>query len=219
VFENESLVSFEFEELSKINSVKTNYFKIESFGTSPVIKDASLLTFNTSSSDRKSLLYETLIIIDKVMKKQENIGGLIIKGSTSTGKTYILSALAKELASLKKKVVFMYYSDLNRIMNSIRFDKSLESRIEILNNCDFLFIDGLATAKISSWFRDDCLVPLLNHRLINKKTTFFSTSVIDEKILMRKFNNDGYEFDIAQGITQMIYKLTKTVYLSHKYND
>lgn len=105
--------------------------------------------------------------------------GLYLHGSFGSGKTYILSAMFNELKKLGYTTEIVYFPTLLRDLKS-DFDE-LDSTLSYLETVDFLLLDDIGAEKVSEWSRDEILGTILQSRMNNAKTTFFTSNfTIDE---------------------------------------
>ena len=100
--------------------------------------------------------------------------GLYLYGSFGCGKTYIISALFNELKKNGYKTEIVYFPTLLRDLKS-DFDE-LESTMEYLEDVEILLIDDIGAEKVSEWSRDEILGTILQSRMNNYKTTFFTSN-------------------------------------------
>ncbi len=100
--------------------------------------------------------------------------GLYLHGSFGSGKTYIISAAFNELKKKGYRTKIIYFPTLLRDLKS-NFDE-LESTMSYLENIDLLLIDDIGAEKVSEWSRDEILGTLLQSRMNNYKTTFFTSN-------------------------------------------
>jgi primosomal protein DnaI len=117
-------------------------------------------------------------IVEYLRKFQDGkpIKSLYLTGAYGTGKTFLLAAIANELAKLGKEVVFAYYPDLTREMKSSIGSGTLEEKIARLKAVDILMLDDIGGEQQSGFIRDEVLGPILQHRVLDKKPTFFSSN-------------------------------------------
>jgi primosomal protein DnaI len=102
---------------------------------------------------------------------------LYLTGVYQAGKTYILAALANELAKRNQDVVFVYFPDWVREIKSSIGDGSLEDKVRRLKTADVLFLDDFGGESQSAFVRDEIVGPILQYRLLDQKPTFFSSNI------------------------------------------
>lgn len=124
--------------------------------------------------------------------------GLYLHGTFGCGKTYLISAAFNELSKKRVSTEIVYFPELLRDLKS-DFD-SFGDRVEYLENVDLLLIDDIGAEKVTEWSRDEILGTILQHRMNNYKTTFFTSNLtidqleehliissnIDEKVKARR---------------------------------
>ncbi|PTD31695.1 ATP-binding protein [Mycoplasma leachii] len=140
---------------------------------------------------RKKILSNILKFVQKNSKK-----GIYLYGNSGVGKTYMFKVLANTLASKNKTVIF---STLRSLIDKLKesFNSSEINSLELMKKIktvDFLFLDDIGGENLSLWARDDFLFEVLNYRMENQKSTFFTSNFsIDllEKNLQftRQYNN------------------------------
>ena len=150
---------------------------------------------------RKDLVITLSDIINNKRKK-----GVYLHGEMGIGKTYIFKWIAKKIAKKGKTVGFVNVIDLiEKVKHTFNDDEiSIEPRIKILKEVDFLFIDDIGSEKIASWFRDNILFVILNERMQRQKTTFFTSNYSYEelhKIQSRTSNQKYPDFDRSKRLT------------------
>ncbi len=128
-------------------------------------------------TDARQALYKRIMAIVNQAKLGEPIKGLYITGPYQIGKTYALGALANALAQLGRKVIIAYYPDLVREIKSSLRTGELEPIVRQLKTADALLLDDIGGEAPSAWIRDEILGPVLQHRLLDAKPTFFSSNL------------------------------------------
>ena len=150
---------------------------------------ASLKDIDKTDKNR----YEVLKWVTNFIKEYDpnkRSKGLYLHGNFGCGKTYILSAMANELTKKHYTVETVYFPTLLRDLKN-NFD-SLGDTIDYLSNVDILIIDDIGAEKVTDWGRDEILGTILQTRMNNLKTTFF-TSNFTLKELERHLSNNGSE--------------------------
>ena len=121
----------------------------------------------------------------------KNPKGLYLVGDFGTGKSYIIAALFNSLAKDGKQSVIVHVPELIREIKD-SFDKDYSERFEILMNTELLLLDDIGAEYLTPWSRDEVLEPILQHRMDENLTTFF-TSNFDFKGLEKHFTINGEE--------------------------
>lgn len=144
--------------------------------------------------------------------KNGNHKGLYLHGNFGCGKTFLISALFNELSKKRIDTEIVYYPELLRDLKS-DFD-SFADRIDYLENVDLLLIDDIGAEKVTEWSRDEILGTILQKRMNNYKTTFF-TSNLDIESLERHLRINNYSDDEmnARRIIERIKQLTEDIEL------
>lgn len=142
--------------------------------------------------------------------------GLYVYGKYHTGKTYLLSAIANELAKREVNVLMVFMPDLVRNVKQGISDGDLEYKINQLKQADVLMLDDIGGENMTSWFRDEILLPIIQYRLSAKLPIFFSSNLTMEE-LMNAFavsKNNELDYVKAVRLIQRIRDLTTYVQLN-----
>jgi len=178
------------EQLEKEKNKKTMEKEIES---------ASLKDIDLNDKSRVKLIKWITNFIKTYDSSKKN-KGLYLHGNFGCGKTYIISAAFNELAKMGVSKEVVFFSTLLRDLKA-NFDE-LESTISYLENVDLLLIDDIGAEKVSEWSRDEILGTILQSRMNNFKTTFFTSNyTIDE--LEKHFAKDGDNVAAARVIERI----------------
>ena len=146
-------------------------------------------------------------------EKVNTLKGLYLHGSFGSGKTYLIAALLNELENNKNaRCEIVYFPEMLRNMKE---DFSLvQDKINYLENVDILLLDDIGAEKVTEWGRDEVLGTILQYRMNNKLTTFFTSNLtIDElenHLSMTKNSEDSVK---ARRIIERIKQLTEDVEL------
>lgn len=105
---------------------------------------------------------------------------LLFHGGAGLGKTFLSSAIARELIALGKSVVYQSAATMFSLYSDYKFGRipPAEARVQLdkLFNCDLLIIDDLGTEAIST-ITVSYLFELLNSRMISGKKMIVSTNL------------------------------------------
>lgn len=180
--------------------------------------DAYLKDFDAFNEERSDALKKAENFISSYLENKLT-KGLYFYGQNRTGKTFLLSAIANELAIKDVKIVFAYMPDLIRNIHSGMNDNTLESKVKQLKECDVLMFDDLGSAVMSAWFRDQVFGAIIQYRLslglpviISSNLTLkqLESHMIDPKIDNDRFNTTRIATRIHELTTPV--KLTETRY-------
>ena len=113
--------------------------------------------------------------------------GLYIYGEFGVGKSYVLGAIANELASIKIRSVVVFVPEfLSEIKQAIS-DNTLQEKVEFVKKAPVLMLDDLGAETLSTWTRDEILGTILHYRMAEELPTFITSN----------FNYDGLENHLA----------------------
>lgn len=114
--------------------------------------------------------------------------GKVFYGNPGVGKTFSACCLINSLAKNNVKCAFvnvpLLINRLKETMNSK--NTSYHQEVNLLKKVDVLVLDDIGSEQITSWTRDDILLPILNKRMEDKKLTYF-TSNYDEMGLINQY--------------------------------
>lgn len=135
---------------------------------------------------QKQLCARLLAVLNKKSNK-----GLYIYGYLGVGKTYEAIALSNNLVLKGYKVAFVKVSNfINEVRKLVASDSDLfDSYMNKLKKVDYLFLDDIGSESVSSFSRDDVLFNILDYRMENKLTTFFTSNLSKEDL------KEHYTFD------------------------
>jgi len=106
----------------------------------------------------------------------KKVKGLYLYGKFGVGKSYLLGAIANELARKQISSMIVYVPELLREMKSSIADSTLNEKIEALKKEPILMLDDIGAEAMSSWTRDEVLGPILQFRMLESLPTFFTSN-------------------------------------------
>lgn len=106
----------------------------------------------------------------------ENGNGLYLHGKFGVGKTYIMGAIANQLADRNISSMLVYSPDFFRELKMGISDGSYNKKLELVKNVPVLILDDLGAETMSSWIRDDILGVILQHRMLEKLPTLYTSN-------------------------------------------
>ncbi len=134
--------------------------------------------------------------------------GLYLHGSFGSGKTYLIYALLNELKINKKiNYVALYFPE---ILRTLKEDwNTYSEKINYYSTVPILFLDDIGAESVSEWGRDEVLGTILQYRMNNHLTTFFTSNLTIEELeyhlSLTKSNMDKVK---ARRIIERIKQLT-----------
>lgn len=143
--------------------------------------------------------------------------GLYLHGSHGSGKTYLLTYLATNLAKQNHQVIMAYYPDLVRLFKSAIPKGTTEDMIVRLKEVEVLILDDFGGETPNSYIRDEILGPILQERMEYKRLTFMSSNLnLDQ--LRSHLAESAKDFDVvrASRILERIHVLMEIVELEDK---
>ena len=169
-----------------------------------VLANASLKDLDTTDKNR----YPLIKWVTKFIKEYDNTKnnkGLYLHGNFGCGKTFILACLFNEMKSRGYSSAIVYFPSLLRDIKG-DFD-SMADTLNYLDDVDLLLIDDIGAEKVTEWGRDEILGTILQYRMNNMKTTFF-TSNFNISELEKHLSNNGIDSIKANRIIERIKYLT-----------
>ncbi|KZZ85932.1 primosomal protein DnaI [Bacillus sp. SJS] len=102
--------------------------------------------------------------------------GIYLHGAFGVGKTYIMGAIANELAHKNIPSMLVYLPEFMReLKNSIQ-DSTLDEKMDAVKKVKVLMLDDIGAESMSSWTRDEILGVLLQYRMTENLPTFFTSN-------------------------------------------
>ena len=108
--------------------------------------------------------------------------GMYIYGPFGIGKSFILGALANELANRRIRTVAVYVPEFLREMKQSIQDQTLNEKIEFVKKAQVLMLDDIGAETMSTWTRDEVLGTILQFRMAEKLPTFFTSNFSYEEL-------------------------------------
>ena len=101
---------------------------------------------------------------------------MYIYGPFGIGKSFVLGALANELANRRIRTVAVYVPEFLREMKQSIQDQTLNEKIDFVKNAQVLMLDDIGAETMSAWTRDEVLGTILQYRMAEKLPTFFTSN-------------------------------------------
>ena len=150
------------------------------FETPKVLQNASLSELVMEKERSEILKY----IKDFLKKKvnNEEVKGLYLSGSFGSGKSYIISALLNELSNKGFRTVNVYYPALLKRLKASFNEYNYDEVLDEIMTSDVLLLDDIGAENNTPWARDEVLGTILQYRMDNDLTTFFTSNFNIEEL-------------------------------------
>ena len=104
---------------------------------------------------------------------------------------------------------------LPEVLRNMKEDFSLvEDKLNYLENVDVLLIDDIGAENVTAWGRDEILGTILQYRMNNKLTTFFTSNLtLDELEIHLSLAKNSEDKVKARRIIERIKQLTEDMEL------
>ncbi|OLQ22480.1 primosomal protein DnaI [Listeria seeligeri] len=183
------------------------------------VVDASLSDFYTDEESRQLALVEAYQFLnDYPSKNGERVKALYIHGSFGTGKSYLLGAIAKELALKGISTTLVYLPEFMREVKQSISDNTVGEKIQFAKETEVLMLDDIGAESMTAWTRDEVLGAILQFRMQEELPTFFSSNYnMDQLENHLMFAQNGTEEKLkARRIMERVRYLSKEVQLEGK---
>lgn len=102
--------------------------------------------------------------------------GFYLHGNFGIGKSFILGALANELATRQVQTVVVYVPEFLREMKQSIQNQTLDEKIDFVKKAGVLMLDDIGAETMSTWTRDEVLGTILQYRMAEKLPVFFTSN-------------------------------------------
>lgn len=196
-------------QLDKQNEYQKNVYL---FDIPKEIKEASMKNIDLDDPNR----FETIKWLKKFIDDyKEGISnkGLYLTGNFGCGKTYLISAALNELAKNNHKVAIVYYPEfLRKLKSSFGDNSEYNEKFNYIMKVEILLLDDIGAETTTEWNRDEVLGTILQYRMQEGLTTFFTSNLnINELENHLSNSNKGIEKLKAKRIIERIKQLTEEI--------
>lgn len=142
------------------------------------VRQATFAKFDRSSSGRFEALSEATKFIDAyVTNPREFHKGLYLQGTFGVGKSYLLGAIANELAKDAVLTTIIHFPTFTVEMKQAIAKDLVGEKLDAVKKAPVLMIDDIGAESMTSWIRDDVLSVILQYRMQEQLVTFFSSNL------------------------------------------
>ena len=161
-------------ELSKVKNTVT-FFETPKF-----LREAKMKDIYLNDKRRIDVIKYAKNFIDSY-KSSEKIKGLYLYGSFGSGKSYIINALLNELGKDGVICISVYYPSLLKTLKE-GFKTNYDERLKEIMESDVLLLDDIGAENNTAWVRDEILGTILQYRMDNGLSTFFTSNINLEEL-------------------------------------
>jgi len=196
-------------QLDKQNEYQKNVYL---FDIPKEIKEASMKNIDLDDPNR----FETIKWLKKFIDDYKSglpRKGLYLTGNFGCGKTYLISAALNELAKNNHKVAIVYYPEFLRSLKSSFSDNDeYNEKFNHIMKVEILLLDDIGAETTTEWNRDEVLGTILQYRMQEGLTTFFTSNLnITELESHLSNSNKGVEKVKAKRIVERIKQLSEQI--------
>lgn len=178
------------------------------------VREATFKDVQLHSTSRKHLMEEVVKFVNQYKDSPYLAQGLYVAGSFGIGKTYILGALANELARMDIHVMMVHYPTFATEVKEAINKNQVQPLVDDIKKPEILMIDDIGAESNSAWLRDDVLNVILEYRMKEKLPTFFTSNFsMEELIYHLQETKEGTEMVKAARIMERIKFLAREVRL------
>ena len=135
--------------------------------------DLAKLDLKEESGEYKGVVMQVL----QTIMDEDSSKGLYLWGKPGAGKSYLAAGMCNYFAKKKRSVSFVnvpkLISDLKMMFQE---PLAMEAKLASIRHVDVLVLDDIGGESVTSWSRDDILLPILDGRMEGKKLTIFTSN-------------------------------------------
>ncbi|WP_414827431.1 primosomal protein DnaI [Apilactobacillus kunkeei] len=180
------------------------------------IKNVTLDQFDLSENDYRmnAMGMVTDFIEEYTNAPKKWHQGMYLYGEFGVGKTFLMAAIANELAKNGFEVTLVHFPSFAVEMKSAISSNLVADKLDTIKKTPVLILDDIGADSMSSWVRDDILGVILEYRMQNSLSTFFTSNFSMQQFEEEHLavNNKGDVEPLkAKRIMQRVHYLAKEV--------
>lgn len=163
--------------------------RVRSISMPKLINSASFDQFDMDNASRnEALMLANEFVADYRNKPDQFHPGLYLYGSFGVGKSYLLGAIANELAKYNVATTLIHFPSFAVEMKNAIGDNNTGDKIESIKKAPILMLDDIGADAMSAWIRDDVLGVILEYRMQAELPTFFLVRTSQWSILKKSIS-------------------------------
>ena len=129
------------------------------------------------TKEREDVIRELLDFIESYKTDSTTYHkGLYLAGPFGVGKTYMMGALANELSENGIETTLVNVPTYSAEIKQAIATNTVEAKLVSIKNTPILVLDDIGAEMNSAWFRDEVLMVILQHRMLQELPTFFTSN-------------------------------------------
>lgn len=140
------------------------------------IRNAQLDNFDNDDARMEALMAATEFIDNYENSPHHRHQALYLSGSFGVGKTYLLAAIANQLAADGFSSTLVHFPSFAVEMKNAIAKNGVGDKLDAIKKAPVLMIDDIGADAMSAWVRDDVLGVILEYRMQEELPTFFSSN-------------------------------------------
>lgn len=129
---------------------------------------------NATPSRNQAL--ERALMFVKQYSPNRFVPGLYLSGSFGVGKTYLLGAIANQLADQGVQTTLVHFPSFAVKMKSSIGKNTTDQERDRIKQVPVLMLDDIGADALSAWVRDEVLGVILEYRMQEELPTFFTSN-------------------------------------------
>ena len=140
------------------------------------IQQAKMAEYD-STAGRGQAYLEALDFIDAYLENPKQFHkGLYLVGSFGIGKTYLLGAIARDLAEAGYPTTLLHFPSFAVEMKQAIAKNQVSEQMDAIKKAPILMLDDIGADAMSSWIRDEVFGVILQYRMQEQLPTFFTSN-------------------------------------------
>jgi DNA replication protein len=140
------------------------------------IQQAKMAEYDRTAGRGQAYL-EALDFIDAYLENPKQFHkGLYLVGSFGIGKTYLLGAIARDLAEAGYPTTLLHFPSFAVEMKQAIAKNQVSEQMDAIKKAPILMLDDIGADAMSSWIRDEVFGVILQYRMQEQLPTFFTSN-------------------------------------------